>query len=280
MRLSGILDWARTCAGVVAMVMAGVNDARSEGPATPDTYRAVQLYAVGGGFVPLGVTNTVTGVDATDAPPLSIANAAGGTKATTPPPVLGMRAHVPLFWHMSGEQGPLFGFFFETGIQTSFGVQSAMLAFQDVSDSAAGFGSQTIRENFQVPLLLGASLPLDTNSSGAPGIFLDVYGGVTLDSWTQTLQGAEANAPGGPGFFGQNRRFTPDPTVGVGLRGPVGNLSDDLPLFFGVNAELQFRPGSVVTASSQNFPVIYYGTVNPYANLALMARVGVAFGRR
>lgn len=280
MRLSGPSDWARACAGVVAMVLAGANDARSEDPTAADAYRSVQLYAVGGGFIPLGVTNTVTGVDATDAPPLSIANAAGGSKSYTPPPLLGARAHVPLFWHMSDEHNPLFGFFFEAGIQTSFGAQSAMLTFQNVSDSAGDYGLQTIRENFQVPLLLGASLPLDTSSSGAPSVFVDVYGGITLDSWTQTLQGAEANAPGAPGFFAQNRRFTPDPTIGIGLRGPVGNLSDDLPLFFGVNAELQFRPGSVVTAPSQNFPVTYYGTVNPYANLALMARIGVAFGGR
>jgi hypothetical protein len=100
---------------------------------------------------------------------------------------------------------------------------------------------------------------------------LDFYGGITLDSWAQTLQGAEMNAPG-QGFFGQNRHFSADPTVGLGVRMPVGDIGADLPIIFGVDAELQFRPGSVVTAPSPNFPVTYFGTVDPHANLAIMAR--------
>jgi hypothetical protein len=108
----------------------------------------------------------------------------------------------------------------------------------------------------------------------------DFYGGVTLDSWQQTLQGSEANDPTGTGFYGQNRRFTVDPTIGLGLRVPLTNLRSELPLFIGVNAELQFRPGSVVTVPSQVFPVTYYGTVDPHANLAIMARIGLSFGGR
>ena len=47
----------------------------------------------------------------------------------------------------------------------------------------------------------------------------------------------------------------------------------------GVNAEVQFRPGSVVTATSANFPSeTYYGTVNPTANMANMGRIGIPFG--
>jgi len=47
----------------------------------------------------------------------------------------------------------------------------------------------------------------------------------------------------------------------------------------GFNAELQFRPGSVVTAQSANFPSeTYYSTVDPRTNLLLMARIGWSFG--
>jgi hypothetical protein len=278
MRLSALSNLAQASASVVAMVLACSGDALSQDRPLVDGARSIQIYAVGGGLVPFGLSNTATGVDATSAPPLSIASATGGSQ--TPTPLLGARAHVPLFWHGTDEQDLSFGLFFEAGIQTGFGVQSAMMVFQDVSSSAGDFGSQTIRENIQIPLLLGVSLPVDKGPSGAPSLLFDVYGGITLDSWTQTLQGAESNAPGQPGFFGQNRNFTTDPTIGIGLRAPVGNLSDDLPLFFGANAELQFRPGSVVSAASQNFPVTYYGTINPYTNLALMLRLGIAFGGR
>ena len=94
----------------------------------------------------------------------------------------------------------------------------------------------------------------------------------------QVLQGGEANAPGQQGFYAENRRFTADPTVGLGFRMPVGTLGDGLPILFGLNAELQFRPGSTVTAISNNFAVTYVGTTDPHANLAIMARLGIAFG--
>jgi hypothetical protein len=278
MRLSGLSNVARACAGVVALVLACPSESRSQERAAVNDVKSIQVYAVGGGLIPFGLSNTVTGVDASDAPPLLISSATGGSK--TPTPLLGARVHAPLFWHMNEEHSPSFGVFLEGGIQTGFGVQSAIMVFQDVSASAGDYGSQTIQESFQIPLLLGASVAVDKSSSGAPSLLFDIYGGVTLDSWVQTLQGAESNAPGQPGFFGQNRRFTPDPTIGIGLRAPVGNLGDNLPLFFGANAELQFRPGSVVSAPSQNFPVTYYGTVDPHANLALMLRLGVAFGGR
>jgi hypothetical protein len=48
----------------------------------------------------------------------------------------------------------------------------------------------------------------------------------------------------------------------------------------GINAEFQFRPGSVVSAASPNFAgQTYYGTVDPHTNLLLMGRIGWTFGR-
>jgi hypothetical protein len=260
------------------MLLAWSGGAHSQDRSAFNNLGSVQLYAVGGGLIPFGLSNNVTGVDGTDDSALSIASAAGGSKTATP--LLGARVHVPLLWSASDEQRSWLDIFFEAGIQTGFGAQSAILVFQDVSASAGDFGSQTVQENFQIPLLLGVSLPVDKGSSGTPSLVFDLYGGLTLDGWTQTLQGAESNAPGQPGFFAQKQLFTADPTIGIGLRAPVGNLSDSLPLFFGINAELQFRPGNVVSAPSQSFPVTYYGTVDPYANLALMARLGIAFGGR
>ena len=242
---------------------------------------SIQLYAVGGGFVPFGTNSNVTGVDQTLSflgldNNFQIGNQQGGSSSTTA--LLGARVQVPFLWRMANEQHLSFSVFFETGIQSGFAGQSFMQVFQNSSAFAGDYGTSTVSEFYQVPLLLGFTLPVGERSSGAPSLLFDVYGGLTLDSWQQTLQGAEANAPGQQGFYGQNRRFTVDPTVGIGLRVPVGDLSRDLPFFFGVNAELQFRPGSVVTAPSQNFPVTYYGTVDPHANLAVMARFGIAFG--
>ena len=167
--------------------------------------------------------------------------------------------------------------FVEAGVQSSFGAQSFIQPFGGVSTTPQGFGSNTVKENFQVPILIGVGLPI--TSPGQTPIVLDLYGGITLDSWTQTLQGRESGAPGGLGFFGQNQRFTVDPTVGVGVRVPVGDIGFGLPIIFGVNAEVQFRPGGVVTAPSANFPSeTYYGTVNPTANMAIMGRIGIPFG--
>jgi len=263
-------------------------DARSQDTAVVDNLLGIQVYAVGGGLVPLGANSTVTGVDQTatqvlqslgfDNVPFDIASQSGGTSSTTA--LLGARVHVPFLWRMSDEQRLSFAVFFETGVQSGFGSQSFMQVFQNTSAFASDSGTSTISEYYQFPVLLGASIPFGRVADGGPIGLFDLYGGVTLDSWQQTLQGTEANFPGSQGFFGQNRRFTIDPTIGLGLRVPLTDLRSELPIFVGANAELQFRPGSVVTAQSQNLPITYYGTVNPYANLAIMARIGISFGGR
>jgi hypothetical protein len=172
-------------------------------------------------------------------------------------------------------------FFLEGGIQSAFGAQSSLQAFQGLSGTPQAFGSNTINENFQIPIMAGVTAPVGSAGAGKPAVLLDLYGGITLDSWTQTLQGRESGAPGGPGFFAQNRRFTVDPTVGVGMRVPVGDIGGLPGVVVGVNAEFQFRPGSVVTAPSANFPSeTYYGTLNPAANMAIMARIGIPLGGR
>jgi hypothetical protein len=238
---------------------------------------SVQVYAVGGGFIPFGTNGNVTGVDQTFAPDSAlIANQSGGSSAVTP--LFGARVHVPLLWKMYDEQRLALSVFFETGIQSGFAQQSFTQPFQNVSAVAGDFGNSIVQEYYQFPFLLGLTVPIVERSAG-PGVLLDFYGGITLDSWAQVLQGGEANVPGPPGFYGKNRRLDFEPTVGLGLRMPVGEVAD-LPVIFGVSAEVQFRPGSVVAATSPNFPVTYYGTVDPHANLAIMARIGIAFGGR
>ena len=60
----------------------------------------------------------------------------------------------------------------------------------------------------------------------------------------------------------------------AGLRTSFGAFT------IGINAEFQFRPGSVVSAASPNFAgQTYYGTVDPHTNLLLMGRIGWTFGR-
>jgi hypothetical protein len=282
MRVIGLSNLAQVGACLAAIMLACPADAQSQPDGTGlrtgyANFLAVQVYAVGGGFIPFGTNSNVTGIDATiDPSNLLIANQSGGSSSITP--LLGARVHVPLLWNMYDEQRLAFSVFFETGLQSGFAAQSFIQTFQNTSFFAGDFGSSTITEYYQIPLLLGFTVPI-AERSAAPSLLLDFYGGITLDSWAQILQGAEANAPG-QGLFGQNRRFTADPTVGLGVRMPVGNIGADLPIIFGVNAELQFRPGSVVTAPSPNFPGTYFGTVDPHANLAIMARIGIAFGGR
>ena len=282
MRVIGRSSLAQVGACLAAIMLACPAHAQSQpdgtGPRTGyDNFLAVQVYAVGGGLIPFGTNGNVTGVDATiDPSNLLITNQSGGSSSTTP--LLGARVHVPLLWNMYDEQRLAFSVFFETGLQSGFAAQSFIQTFQNTSFFAGDFGSSTITEYYQIPLLLGVTVPV-AERSASPSLLLDFYGGITLDSWAQTLQGAEMNAPG-QSFFGQNRRFSANPTVGLGVRMPVGNIGADLPIIFGVNAELQFRPGSVVTVTSPNFPVTYFGTVDPNANLAIMARIGIAFGGR
>ncbi len=237
---------------------------------------SVQLYAVGGAFAPLAGGSTVSAIDVSDVPGAT-SNQSGGARSITP--LLGARVHVPLFWYMQDEQRLGFNIFAEIGLQSGFGTESFTQSFQNTSSTAADFGSSATREYFQIPMLLGVTVPV-VDRSGSPAVLFDLYGGLTLDSWSQVLQGGEANAPGQQGFYAENRRFTADPTVGLGLRMPVGTLGDGLPLLFGLNAELQFRPGSTVTAISNNFAVTYVGTADPHVNLAVMVRLGIAFGSR
>jgi hypothetical protein len=237
---------------------------------------AVQVYAVGGAFIPFAGSSSVSGFDATAPGALPTSSQSGGVSAVKP--VLGVRIHAPMLWYMRDDQHLGFNAFFETGIQSGFGRESFNQSFQNTSLTAGDFGTSTVREYFQIPVLVGITVPFADSSSGAPRALVDLYGGLTLDSWSQVLQGGEANAPGQQGFYGENRRFSADPTVGVGLRVPVGSLDEGLPLFFGVNAELQFRPGSVVKADSNNFAVSYFGTSEPQANLMVLARFGIAFG--
>jgi hypothetical protein len=278
MRVIGLFKLAQVGACLATIMLACPADAQSQQDITGyGDLLSIQVYAVGGGFIPFGTNSNVTGVDATfDPSNLLISNQSGGSSSATP--LLGGRVHVPLLWNMYDDQRLAFTVFFETGIQSGFAAQSFIQIFQNASAVAGDFGSSSITEYYQVPLLLGFTVPV-AERSAVPSLLLDLYGGITLDSWAQTLQGAEANAPG-QGFFGQNRRFSADPTIGLGVRMPVGDIGAGLPIIFGVNAELQFRPGSVVTAPSPNFPVTYVGTVDPHANLAIMARIGIAFGGR
>jgi hypothetical protein len=272
----------------LAILLAAPLDALSQDTKAVDNLLGIQLYAVAGGFVPLSPNGTVTGVDQTATQvsqslglgnlPFDIANLQGGSSSTTA--FAGARVHVPFLWRLDDEQRLSYAFFFETGVQSGFGAQSFMQVFQNASAFAGDSGTSTISEYYQFPVLLGASIPLGRMFDGGPVALFDIYGGITLDSWQQTLQGTEANFPGSQGFFGQNRRFTADPTIGLGVRVPLTDLRSELPIFFGANAELQFRPGSVVTAPSQNLPITYYGTVDPYANLSIMARIGISFGGR
>ncbi|MBN9090415.1 MAG: hypothetical protein J0J01_26175 [Reyranella sp.] len=261
---------------LVAVASACPAGAQNQGTLRAGDLLSTQLYAVGGVFAPLARSGSVTAVDMMDVPGATSGRSGG---ASSIKPLLGARVHVPLFWYMRDEQHLGLGVFVETGLQSGFGRDSFNQSFQNTSATAADFGSRAIREYFQIPVLLGVTVPVG-DRSGPPAALFDIYGGLTLDSWSQVLQGGEANAPGQQGFYGENRRFSVDPTVGLGLRIPVGNLGDGLPLLFGLNAELQFRPGSVVTAISNNFAVTYVGTADPQANLAIMARLGIAFGSR
>jgi hypothetical protein len=238
---------------------------------------AVQLYAVGGAFIPFAGNSSVSAFDATDPGALPTSSQSGGVSSAKP--VFGVRVDAPMLWYMRDEQHLGFSAFFETGIQSGFGQASFNQSFQNTSLTAGDFGTSSVREYFQIPIFVGITVPF-ADSSSSPRALFDLYGGLTLDSWSQVLQGSEANAPSQQGFYGENRRFSADPTIGFGLRVPVGSLDAGLPLFFGLNGELQFRPGSVVKADSNNFAVSYFGTSEPQTNLVVLARFGIAFGSR
>jgi len=252
------------------------------------------VYLIGGGLVPLSGTGAVTGVDTFFGPgAFLIDNKQGGASSAVP--MAGTRVRLTAQWNSFierqldqstslnagyvGSRGPQV--FIETGFQTAFGAQSFIQTFSGVSATPQGFGSNTVKENFQVPILIGVGVPVA--SPGQTPVFLDGYGGVTISNSTQTLQGREAGAPAGSGFFAAQTLTTVDPTVGVGLRAVFNNQSVGgvalPPLIIGANAELSFRPGSVVQAQSPNFPSeSYYGTVDRRTMAVFMIRVGIPFG--
>ncbi len=171
-------------------------------------------------------------------------------------------------------------FYFETGFQTGFGSPSYNQTFQRVGASQA-FGENLVRENWGIPILLGATAPLGT--VGGMRLDADVYGGITIANWTHSLRGGEAGvAGGGPGFGADQIRTTVDPTLGVGLRLPAVDLNGDgrADITLGVYGELTFRRADTVTVTSTAFPGLSYsGTVDAHANASIALRIGIPFGR-
>lgn len=235
------------------------------------------IFLIGGITAPTNTSSSVTGVDTFFGPGNFLIDTKAGAGGGAVTPLLGARGRwgtIP-----SGDsKEPLdrLSFFAEAGIQTGFGAQSFMQPFQRVSGFPQGFGSNAVTENFQIPIVAGIQIPIVQLAPTTPPVTLDLYGGITLDSWNHTLQGGEAG-PGGRGFFNQNNRFTVDPTVGFGVNFPLGVPG----LMVGFNGEVLFRPGSVVTVPSNGFPSeTYYGTIAPQTNLLFMARFGYRFGAR
>jgi hypothetical protein len=265
----------------------------------------IEGYLVGGGTVAIGtgtgtVTSTGTSTGEGDSgSPASSTGSVGGQQSTG---FAGVRVRVetnvgamgtgaPSQGAASSSNGSCGGWdqcavsqlrvFGELGVQSAFGQTSFSQGFGGLSGAGVGgFGQQTVKENYQFMMLGGVSVPLNLADVATPSLFLDLYGGITIDSWTQTLQGREAAAPAGPGFNVSQNKVTVDPTLGVGLRMKWGDLNGDgVPdLIWGINAEAQFRPGNSVQAQSVNFPgQSYVGTVAPQVNLQMMFRVGMPF---
>ncbi len=240
---------------------------------------------LGGGMVNLANSANVTGVD-TFTPGNFLIDNRSTNSAGAVTGMFGMRAALTKqlnafverqLQESKSRNAPYVSVFVETGIQTAFGANSLVQSFQNVNTTPQGTGQQTVRENVQVPLLVGLSIPLTDGTVVAPP-FLNIYGGVTFDSWTHSIAGREGGAPNGPGFNASNSRFTADPTAGVGLRVPINPRYN---FWIGLNTEVQFRPGSVVQAQSPNFPSqTYYGTIDSHANVLVFGQIGWSFGSR
>ena len=174
--------------------------------------------------------------------------------------------------------------FFEARFQTAFGAPS----FQQTAGLSgfgapfqAPFGESLVRENWGIPLLLGTSWSLGSLGSGGPELGLDVYGGITIANWTQSLAGGEADVPGTPTYASQQTRTSVDPTFGVGLRVPTIDLNGDgrADIVVGIYGELAFRQGSSITAlSPSNTGNTYTGWVDSRATGSLMLRLSVPLG--
>jgi hypothetical protein len=284
-------------------------------PSLIDIFLPGGLWLLGGSVIGMSGTGAATGVDTFFGPGSYLVDNRPASGAQQAMPFAGARARLAFDTSFAGKDtqkaragavppgdttgpsqaaacagamacagpGLSLGIFAELGIQSAFGANSFVQNFSGVSGTPMALGQQTVRENVQIPILIGISIPLVEAAAKTVPLFLDLYAGITLDSWTQTLSGREAGAPGGPGFNGSNDRFTVDPTLGIGLRTAWGDINGDgvADILWGLSTEVQFRPGSVATAHSANFPSeTYYGTVDPRANMLIMGRVGVAFGRK
>jgi hypothetical protein len=246
------------------------------------------VWVTGGATVPFRFSSSVTGVDTFFGPGNYLIDSKPGLGGGSITPTVGGRVRFsldPIDWFSPPAERPgganALRLFLESGVQTGFGAQSFIQPFQRVSGFPQGFGSNTINENFQIPIVAGLQFPFTLGSPQNPPATVDLYGGITIDSWTQTLQGNEAGGPANAqGFFGQNNRYTVDPTIGLGVTIPIG----DTGFRVGFNTELMFRPGSVVTARSYTFPSeTYYGSVDPSLMASFMIRLGWqidAIGRR
>jgi hypothetical protein len=248
-----------------------------------DRFHPYSLALLGGGFIPLSSTASVTGVD-TFTPGNFLIDNRSSNNAGAATGMIGARAQAVWLIRQAMEKEERkwgLGVFVETGVQTGFGSNSLNQSFQNVNTTPQGFGQQTVRENVQVPLLIGLSIALTDGTSVIPPSALNIYGGVTLDSWTHTISGRDGGAPAGPGFNAISNRFTVDPTVGMGWRSSIERSVRGGNFWIGWNVEAQFRPGSVVQAQSANFPSeTYYGTVDPRTNVLVMGQIGFSFGGR
>jgi hypothetical protein len=174
-------------------------------------------------------------------------------------------------------------FFFETRFQTAFGApsfqQTAGLSGANAPGQAP-FGESLVRENWGIPLVLGSTWSLG-NVGGLGELGLDVYGGITIANWTQSLAGGEAGVPGTPTYSARQTKTSVDPTFGIGLRLPVGDFNGDgrADVILGVYGEFAFRQGSSVTAiSPSNGGLTYTGWVDSRTTGSLMLRLSVPLG--
>jgi hypothetical protein len=166
--------------------------------------------------------------------------------------------------------------FFETRFQTAFGATSFQQTFAlsgPNTPATAPFGESLVRENWGIPLLLGATWSLGSFGREGPEVGLDVYGGITISSWSQSLRGGEAGAAGTPAFAAERDRTTVDPTFGLGLRFPVVGLT------LGVYGEVSFREGGSLTVPSpSNAYLSYTGSIDSRVTSSLMVRVSIPLG--